>query len=103
MTLRILDGIGDIAGDYDGFILDLWGVLHDGSKPFPGVIDALDRMGAAGKKRVVLSNAPRRAAMVADRVAEIGIPTDRYDALHCSGEEAWLHLHERDEPFYRKL
>ena len=61
MTLRILSGLGEISSDYDGFILDLWGVLHDGSHPFPGAVEALTRLKAAGKRTVVLSNAPRRA------------------------------------------
>ena len=103
MSVRILHGVREIAADYDGFLLDLWGVLHDGSRPFPGVIDALTRLKSAGKKLVVLSNAPRRAAMVAQRVAEIGIPGTLYDALHSSGEEAWRHLHRRDDPFFRAL
>jgi len=103
MSLRLLRGVREIAGDYDGFLLDLWGVLHDGSKPFPGVIDALTRLKAAGKKLVILSNAPRRAAMVAERLNEIGIPGTLYDALHSSGEEAWRHLRHRDDPFFRAL
>lgn len=103
MSLRIVHGVREIAADYDGFLLDLWGVLHDGSRPFPGVLDALTRLKAAGKTLVVLSNAPRRAAMVADRLIEIGIPRTLYDALHSSGEEAWRHLRHRDDPFFRAL
>lgn len=103
MSVRILHGIREIAADYDGFLLDLWGVLHDGSQPFPEVLDALRRLKAAGKTLVILSNAPRRAAMVADRLVEIGIPRALYDAVHSSGEEAWLHLKHRDDPFFRAL
>jgi HAD superfamily hydrolase (TIGR01459 family) len=103
MSLRILHGVRDIAADYDGFLLDLWGVLHDGSQPFSGVLDALVQLKTAGKKLVVLSNAPRRAAMVAERLIEIGIPETLYDALHSSGEEAWRHLRDRDDPFFRAL
>lgn len=103
MTLPILSGIGEIASRYDGLILDLWGVLHDGSAPFPGVIDALERLKGAGKRLVVLSNAPRRAALVAERMAEIGITPALYDHVHSSGEETWQHMARRDEPFYAAL
>lgn len=103
MTFRILHGVREIVAEYDGFLLDLWGVLHDGSKPFPGVLDALTRLKAAGKKIVILSNAPRRATMVAERLDEIGIPSALYSALHSSGEEAWLRLKHRDDPFFRAL
>jgi len=103
MSTTILSGLGEIAGRYDGFILDLWGVLHDGTKPFPGVVDGLTRLRAAGKRIVVLSNAPRRADLVAVRMTEIGIPPDLYDHVMTSGEEAWQHLSRRDEPFYAEM
>lgn len=101
--VRLLTGIGEVADSYDGFILDVWGVLHDGLKPFPGVLDALARLRAGGKRVVVLSNAPRRARPVAKRLAEIGIPPDLYDHIHTSGEETWQHLKRRDDPFYSAL
>ena len=103
MSLRLLSGLAEIAPDYDGLILDLWGVLHDGSRPFPGVLEALAALKVAGKHLVVLSNAPRRARFLERRVAEIGIPRTLYDHVHCSGEEAWQHLVKRDDPFYRAL
>jgi HAD superfamily hydrolase (TIGR01459 family) len=103
MTLRLLAGIGEIAPQYDGFILDLWGVLHDGTAPFPGVIDALTRLKSAGKRVAILSNAPRRATLVARRMSEIGISPELYDHIHSSGEEAWRHLEQRDDAFHAAL
>jgi HAD superfamily hydrolase (TIGR01459 family) len=103
MSLSLLSGLVEIAGDYDGFILDLWGVLHDGTAPFPGVVDALTRLKRAGKRLAVLSNAPRRAALVEARMNEIGIARGLYDHVHSSGEEAWQHLKRRDDPLYAAL
>lgn len=101
--VRLLKGIGELADGYDGFILDVWGVLHDGLQPFPGVLDALARLKSQGKRLVVLSNAPRRAGPVANRLTEIGIPPALYDHIHTSGEETWQHLKRRDDPFYAAL
>ncbi len=39
--MEILDGIAPVADRYDGFVLDLWGVVHDGQRPYPGVPEAL--------------------------------------------------------------
>src|SRR3546814_4984418 len=101
MSLRILDGIRDIADAYDGFILDLWGVVHDGTRIFPGVRDALDRLAAAGKRIAFLSNAPRRAAVVGAGLERLGVPVGRYDGVMSSGEEDWRCLAERPEGWYR--
>ena len=61
MRVPVLQGLRNVVDRYEGFVLDLWGVVHDGVTVFPGVIDALERLHAAGKKLVFLSNAPRRA------------------------------------------
>ena len=103
MSVPILAGLREIAPRYDGLILDLWGVLHDGQKPMPHAIEALTELKAAGKRIVILSNAPRRAYLVERRMNEIGIPAGLYDHVHSSGEEAWQHLKNRDDAFYAAL
>ena len=103
MTLRVIEGMGALAPTYDGFILDLWGVVHDGTAPFPGVLDCMERLIGAGKRLVLLSNAPRRAEDVKRRIAVIGVPEALYHGVMSSGEEAWQYLHRRDDPFYAAL
>jgi HAD superfamily hydrolase (TIGR01459 family) len=96
--IPMLDGLSAVSDRYDGFILDLWGVLHDGVRPYSGVVSALQQLRRRGKRTIVLSNGPRRAASLARRTAEIGITADLYDELHSSGEETWHLLKERTEP-----
>jgi HAD superfamily hydrolase (TIGR01459 family) len=85
-TLPVFAGISGLADRYDGYILDLWGVLHNGVEPYPGVIDCLDRLRALGKRVCLLSNAPRRCASVRQKLAGMGITPDHYDHLMTSGE-----------------
>jgi HAD superfamily hydrolase (TIGR01459 family) len=103
MTVRQVSGMRELAVRYDGVILDLWGVVHDGTAPFPGVIDCLERLIAAEKRIVLLSNAPRRADDVGRRIAQIGVPAGLYHAIMSSGEEAWQFLAARSDPFYAAL
>lgn len=103
MSIRVINGMRELAPEYDGFILDLWGVVHDGTAPFPGVLDCMERLIAAGKRLVLLSNAPRRSDDVMRRITRIGVPERLYHGIMSSGEEAWLHLKHRDEPFYAAL
>ena len=81
-----------LASRYDGLIVDLWGVLHDGVRAFPGAVDCLERLRAMEKRIVVLSNAPRRADSVAQHMARLGLDDTCYTAVVSSGEEAWEHL-----------
>jgi len=98
MIPPISDGIAGLAERYDGFILDMWGVLHDGGRALPGVPDALRALKAAGKTLIVLSNAPRRAAKVFDRAAAVGVPIDQLDGVMSSGEDCWRALNARHGP-----
>ena len=99
----MLGGISALAPDYDGFVLDLWGVVHDGIEPYPGALDCLARLRAAGKATVLLSNAPRRAAVVIEAMAAMGIPRDCYGAVLSSGEATWHALRYRADPWHAAL
>lgn len=98
-----MQGLRDVAGNYDGFVLDLWGVVHDGVTVFPGVVDALQQLHAAGKKLVFLSNAPRRAHMVAAQLEDFGITASLHDGVMSSGEATWQYLHDRPDDWARGL
>ncbi len=103
MTLREITGVREIAADYDGFVLDLWGVIHDGVQPYLGVAECLATLLAEGKRIALLSNAPRRADDIVRRITAIGVPQGLYHEVMSSGEEAWQHLKRRDDPFYAGL
>ncbi len=83
---RRLRGLSEVMDDYDEVILDLWGVVHNGYRPFPGSLEALAALKAAGKTIALLSNAPRRSAEVAGQLAQMGVHPDAYDILLTSGE-----------------
>ncbi|MDO9501603.1 TIGR01459 family HAD-type hydrolase [Falsiroseomonas sp.] len=99
----MLDGVAALADRYDGFILDLWGVVHDGRKPYPGVADALGRLKARGKRIAFLSNAPRRSFVVDDLLTGMGLDRALWDGTMTSGELAWRHLKHRDRADFAAL
>jgi HAD superfamily hydrolase (TIGR01459 family) len=103
MGNRLIRGIGALAPRYNGLILDLWGVVHDGVAPLPGALECLRALIEAGKRVVLLSNAPRRSSDVVDRISRIGVPAALYHDVMSSGEEAWRYLARRDDPFYATL
>jgi HAD superfamily hydrolase (TIGR01459 family) len=86
MPLPIYSGLAEVIDLYSAYILDVWGVLHNGREPYPGVRDCLQRLQAAEKKVVLLSNAPRRADRVRAMLARLGIPDSEYDHVVTSGD-----------------
>lgn len=102
-AIPVLSGLSAWADLYDGYILDLWGVIHNGLEPYPGVLDCLERLRRAGKRTCLLSNAPRRVDDVVARLAEIGVPRDLYDEVLSSGEAAHRAIADPPDAFHAGL
>lgn len=96
-------GVADLAARYDHFVVDQWGVLHDGHAPYAGAIDSLRRLRAAGKRVVLLSNSGKRTRVNRARLQEIGFAEELFDDVVTSGEATWRALAARSEPFFREL
>ncbi|MEL6915476.1 MAG: TIGR01459 family HAD-type hydrolase [Pseudomonadota bacterium] len=81
-----------VARRYDAVVLDQWGVLHDGTAPYPGAVEALEALARAGVRLAVLSNSGKRAAPNAERIARIGFPSELFETVMTSGEALWQDL-----------
>ncbi len=77
-----------LAGEFDLFLIDQFGVLHDGTKPYPGVLDALRALRDAGRTVVILSNSGKRAEPNERRMEKLGFSRTLWDLFVTSGETA---------------
>jgi HAD superfamily hydrolase (TIGR01459 family) len=99
--MKFCAGLSDIAAQYDGFIVDLWGVIHDGVAPYPGALDCLSHL--RGRPVLLLSNAPRRAKAAQHTLRELGVPDCLYTSILTSGEATWCALRDRTDPWFARL
>lgn len=81
-----LSGLAAVARNYDGFIIDLWGTVHDGVKAYAAAIDVFSRLRAQGGPVCLLSNAARSMAEIAEKLTGMGIDRGCYDHLVSSGQ-----------------
>ncbi|OBQ57966.1 TIGR01459 family HAD-type hydrolase [Mesorhizobium erdmanii] len=88
-AIERLDGIGPLAERYRVFLLDQFGVLHDGQAPYPGAVEALSALKRAGKTVVLISNSGKRAKPNEDRLLKLGFAAGSWDHFVSSGEVAW--------------
>lgn len=100
---QAIDGLGEIIAAHDLFLVDQYGVLHDGRKLFPGVVAALTAIKAAGKTSIILTNSGRRAAQNVQRLVKLGLPAASFDHVVSSGEVSWhaLDKGQLGQPFVR--
>lgn len=90
----------ELSKRYDAFILDLWGVVHDGKNLYPGAKECITKLSTSGKRITFLSNAPRRANVVEQTLAAMGVGRELYEAIVTSGEVAYHNLsHPEQSPF----
>ena len=99
----IIDGLAPIADQYDAFILDLWGVLHDGVRAYDHAVETLKQLKATGKPVCLLSNVPRREAATISKLDGLGLTADLYDHLVTSGEATHNALKNPPDAWHDKL
>ncbi len=98
----VIAGLNEISHQYDGYIVDLWGVVHNGHELFDDVIPCLQKLKEAGKTVVFLSNAPRVSGVVIEQLTSFGLPQELYTGVVTSGDMTldYVRRHESQTYFH---
>jgi len=110
---QIIDNFAQISDKYDAALVDLWGCLHNGIKPFTAAVAVLEAFRDKGGTVLLLTNSPRPSSSVFTQLDGIGVSRDLYRGCVSSGDAARAALAsgaygkkvfalgpERDAPFY---
>jgi HAD superfamily hydrolase (TIGR01450 family) len=87
-----IPGIHAISSSYDTFLLDMWGVMHNGSKPYDGVLHTVQQLKQAGKKMIILSNSSKRIDDAEKVLVKLGFDIRAFDQIITSGEISYRML-----------
>ena len=90
-----LNNLSDIDNHYDVFLIDLWGVIHNGIAAFDNVIPVLQSLKQKKKMVFFITNAPRRSFVISQQLEDFGIEQKLYDKIISSGELTWLSIKEK--------
>jgi len=114
-AIPILSSISELSCACDAWIVDIWGVMHNGARAYAAASEACRRFRRGGGTVVLLSNAPRPFRAVVHQLAAVGVDPESYDGGLTSGDvtrgllEAWsgrslLHIGpERDKGLFEGL
>ena len=86
--MKELNHLADIYENYDTFVIDLWGVMHNGVTLNSNAINAVDKLKKNSKKIVFLSNAPRPSSKVINFLQKMKMHKKYLDNVVTSGEAA---------------
>ena len=87
--MQSLEGIRGIINKYEVFILDQWGVIHDGNKGYPNAIKCIKYLKTNNKKLIIISNSSKRKQSSINRLPKFGFNSDSFDEVITSGEMIW--------------
>ena len=90
--MKKLNHLAEIYKNYDTYIIDLWGVIHNGVKLNPKAIEVVKNLIRGKKKVVFLSNAPRPSIEVKKFLKELKMEDQYLQNIMTSGEAAMLAL-----------
>ena len=90
-----INNLSEIRDFYDVFLIDLWGVIHNGIAAFENVIPVLNTLKQNNKMVFFITNAPRRSFIISQQLEGFGIKQDFYEKIVSSGELTWLSIKEK--------
>ena len=89
---KIINNISEIINYYDVFILDQWGVMHDGSNGYHYAIEAIKKLNNINKKLIIISNSSKRKISSVDSLKSLGFNKNHFVEVMTSGEMIWQEL-----------
>jgi len=92
--LKKLEHLSEIYSSYDTFVIDLWGVMHNGICLNEKAIEVTSKLFANSKKIVFLSNAPRSSQKVREFLKKLKMEEKYLKNIVTSGEAAIQAINE---------
>lgn len=86
--MKKLDHLSNIYNSYDTFIIDLWGVMHNGIELNSDAIKTVENLLKNKKKIIFLSNAPRPSSEVKNFLKKLKMEEKFLNNIFTSGEAA---------------
>ena len=85
-SIPVIDTIDPVVGAAKAWLVDIWGVMHNGANPFGEAVDVCRSFRGRGGLVLLLSNSPRPAEGVYRQLNDIGVSSDAWDAIVTSGD-----------------
>ena len=102
MQTKLIKGLNQVQSKYDAFFIDLWRVIHNGIKLYPGAVEVLENLNKLNKRFVLMSNAPRPSKSVEKFLLKLKLSKIFLKNVFTSGEAALQSLQRNvyGENFY---
>ena len=93
--MKKIKSIEEIINDYDNFIIDQWGVMHDGTFGYEHAINSINILNSNNKNLFIISNSSKRSKSSIDRLPKLGFKKNSFLNTVTSGEMIWQLLKKK--------
>ena len=98
-----ISGIYEIIDFYDVYILDQWGVMHDGNQGYENAKKCIKELYKRKKTLIIISNSSKRKEATIKRLPKLGFNSNYFREVMTSGEMIWQSLKKKNYSFVKKL
>ena len=84
-----INSILEIIDKYENYIIDQWGVMHDGIYGYEHAIETIEYLEKKNKNLFIISNSSKRQKSSEDRLPKLGFKKNSFINILTSGEMIW--------------
>ena len=90
-----INSILEIINKYENFIIDQWGVMHDGKYGYKHAIEAINYLEKKNKNLFIISNSSKRKKSSEERLIKLGFDQKSFLNILTSGEMIWQTIYKK--------
>ena len=90
-----INSILDVINKYENYIIDQWGVMHDGEIGYKHAIETIKYLEKKNKNLFIISNSSKRKKTSKERLPQLGYNSNSFIDILTSGEMIWKLLYNK--------
>ncbi len=87
--MKLINGIKNLINLYDVFIIDQWGVMHNGKEGYSYAIECINYLKEHNKQLIIISNSSKRKKSSINKLSDLGFSKYDFEEVLTSGEMIW--------------
>ena len=99
----LINSISNIVNEFETFILDQWGVMHDGKKVYKHAVDCINKLYSLGKNLIMISNSSKKKYSIIKNIKSLGYNYEYFTEILSSGQLIWEELKKPTLSWSKKL
>jgi HAD superfamily hydrolase (TIGR01459 family) len=98
LNITFESGLQNVLDQFDAFIIDQWGVLHDGAAPYTGVAKTMAELQQRNFPVAILTNSSKLEQPNLDRLDRLGLPASLYGPVVSTADLLKAHIVTQPRP-----